>query len=316
VVALRRAGEGLATVLLVCFVTFFFTSKMPGSEAAVICGPAGPVCVRHESAILFLNHPFFERFFHWLGELLQGNLGQTVTPPEPITSVLSSAYPITLELIIYSQVIAVVVAIPLAVWSALRANKLFDRISTGISFATLAVPAFIIGPLLVLIFTVKATWFPGPAANIPSIWSDPGQNLFVMFLPSLTLAVGSIAVYQRLLRADMVATLEEDFIVMARAKGLSTGRILLRHALRPSTFTTMTVAGIQVGSLITGAVIVETVFALHGLGSVLTSAVAAKDLPTVQVVTIIVAVFYIVCNVLIDFLYTVIDPRVRRGRRG
>ncbi len=315
-VAARRILEGLATVLLVCFVTFFFTSKMPGSEAAVICGPAGTACVRHESAILYLNHPFFERFFHWLGELLQGNLGVTLAPPEPIGSVIAGAYPITLELIIYSQVIAVVVAIPVAMWSALRANGLFDRLSTTATFATLAIPVFIVGPLLALVFTVKLPWFPGPAANVPSLWSDPGQNLYVMFLPSLTLAIGSIAVYQRLLRADMVATLEEDFIVMARAKGLSTARILFRHALRPSTFTTMTVAGIQVGSLITGAIIVETVFALHGLGSVLTAAVAAKDLPTVQAVTIVVAVFYIVCNVLIDFLYTVIDPRVRRGRRA
>jgi peptide/nickel transport system permease protein len=135
-----------------------------------------------------------------------------------------------------------------------------------------------------------------------------------MFLPAMTLAIGSIAVYQRLLRADMVATLEEDFIVMARAKGLTNGRILFRHALRPSTFTVMTVGGVQIGSLIAGAVIAEQVFALHGLGSVLLAAVSAKDLPTVQDVTIIVAIFYIVCNILIDLLYTVIDPRVRRAR--
>lgn len=315
-VALRRVGEGLVTLFLVALVTYFFTSKMPGNEAAVICGPSGPACIRHETALLYLNHPFFARFFHWLGELFQGHLGLTLAPPIPISTVLLAAYPITLELIIYSQVIAIVVAIPAAMYGALRANRMFDKVSTAASFATLSLPNFIVGPLLVLIFAVKLAWFPGPASNVPSLWSDPGQNLYVMFLPSLTLAVGSIAVYQRLLRADMIATLEEDYILMARAKGLSTARILFRHALRPSTFSTMTVGGVQIGGLIAGAIIAETVFSLHGLGSVLTAAVAAKDLPTVQAVTIIVAVFYILCNLLIDFLYTLIDPRGRRGRRA
>ncbi|MGH9292292.1 MAG: ABC transporter permease [Acidimicrobiales bacterium] len=313
---LKRLAEIVFTLLLVTLVTYFFTSKLPGNEAAVICGPAGVGCLHHEEALLYLNHPFFARFFHWLGELLQGNLGRTLAPPESISSVLASSYGITLELIVYSQVIAVVVAVPLAMWGALRANKMFDRVSTTLTFASLSLPAFILGPVLVLIFTVKVAWFPGAAANVPSLWSDPATNLYVMFLPSFTLAIGSIAVYQRLLRADMIATLEEDFIVMARAKGVSTARILFRHALRPSTFTTMTVAGIQIGSLIGGAIIVEIVFALHGLGSVLVSAVSAKDLPTVQVVTIIVAVFFILCNLLVDFLYTVIDPRVRSARRA
>lgn len=135
-----------------------------------------------------------------------------------------------------------------------------------------------------------------------------------MFLPSLTLAIGSVAVYQRLLRADMITTLEEDYIMMARAKGLSTSRILFRHALRPSTFTVMTVGGVQIATLVTGAVIVEYVFGLNGLGSALIAAVSSKDLPTVQVITVIVATAFIVLNFTIDQLYAVIDPRVRRAR--
>ena len=152
------------------------------------------------------------------------------------------------------------------------------------------------------------------ASNLPSFGASPFTNLDVMFMPSLALAIGSLAVYQRLLRADMIATLEEDFIVMARAKGLSTWRILFRHALRPSTFTVMTVGGVQIATLITGAVIVEYVFHLPGLGSALIAAVSFKDLPTVQVITIIVAVAFIVINYIIDQLYAVIDPRVRRAR--
>jgi len=313
---LRGLLEVLVTLFLVTLVTFFLTSKLPGNEGAVICGSAPFSCVRHEDAILYLNHPFFARYFHWLGNLVTGNLGNTLTPPVPITTLLKQDYPVTLELIIFSQLMAVIVAIPMAVWGALRADGLFDKVTTGVSFVTLCLPTFIVGPLLVLFFTISRpfSWFPGAAATLPSFWSNPATNLDVMFLPSLALAIGSLAIYQRLLRADMIATLEEDFIVMARAKGLSTWRILFRHAFRPSTFTVMTVGGVQIATLITGAVIVEYVFGLQGLGSALVSAVNEKDLPTVQVITIIVALAFIVINFVIDQLYAVIDPRVRRAR--
>ncbi|MGH9300216.1 MAG: ABC transporter permease, partial [Acidimicrobiales bacterium] len=247
---IRRVLEFAITLFLVSLLTYFFTSKLPGNEAAVICGPSGPSCYRHEDAVLYLNHPFFERYFHWLGDLFAGNFGLSAAPTQPVTSLLKTAYPITLELIIYSQVVAIALAIPLAMWSALRPNRFFDRASTTVSFATLSLPAFIIGPLLRLIFTVDLHWFPGAASNYVSIGSNPASNLHLLFLPAMTLAIPSIAIYQRLLRADMVQTLEEDFIVMARAKGLTTSRILFRHALRPSTFTVVTVGGVQVGSLI------------------------------------------------------------------
>lgn len=310
----RRGLEFLVTLFLVSLVTFFFTSKLPGNEAALICGPAGPGCLHKEEAILYLNHPFFARYFHWLGNLFSGSLGYSAAPTEPISSILKSAYPVTLELIIFSQVMAVIAAVPLAMWSAVKPNRLFDRLSTAGTFATVALPIFIVGPLLRYFFSVALPWFPGASANLPSFWSNPGQNLYVLFLPSLTIAIGSIAVYQRLLRADMIATLEQDYIVMARAKGLTTRRILFRHALRPSTFGALTVGGLQIGSLIVGAIIAEEVFGLTGIGSDLVLAVTKADLPTVQVITIIVAVVYIVLNVLIDLLYTVIDPRVRRAR--
>ncbi|MHB1509360.1 MAG: ABC transporter permease [Acidimicrobiales bacterium] len=313
---LRSVLEALVTLLLVTLVTYFLTSKLPGNEGAVICGSAPLSCIRHEDTVLYLNHPFFARYFHWITNLLTGNLGNTVSPPVPITTLLKQDYPVTLELIIYSQVMAVAVAIPLAMWGALRANGAFDKVTTGLTFASLSLPYFVLGPLLVLLFTLSKPfdWFPGVASSLPSIWSSPGTNLDVMFLPSLTLAIGSVAVYQRLLRADMITTLEEDYIMMARAKGLSTSRILFRHALRPSTFTVMTVGGVQIATLVTGAVIVEYVFGLNGLGSALIAAVSSKDLPTVQVITVIVATAFIVLNFTIDQLYAVIDPRVRRAR--
>ncbi len=310
----RRGLELLVTLFLVSLVTFFFTSKLPGSEAAVICGASSRACLRKEEAILYLNHPFFARYFHWLGNMFTGSLGYSAAPTEPIATILKTAYPVTLELIVFSQVMAILVAVPLAMWSAVRPNRLFDRLSTAGTFATLALPVFIVGPLLRFFFSVELPIFPGTSASLPSLWSNPLQNLNVLFLPSLTIAIGSIAVYQRLLRADMIATLEQDFIVMARAKGLTTRRILFRHALRPSTFGVVTVGGLQIGSLIVGAIIAEQVFGLTGIGSDLVLAVTKADLPTVQVITLLVAVVYIALNLLIDLLYTVIDPRVRRAR--
>jgi peptide/nickel transport system permease protein len=311
--ALVRAGEVILTLALVSLVTFFLTSKLPGNEASVICGTAPPACYKKEDQILYLDHGFFARYFHWLNDLVHGNLGNTLAPPEPITHMLVTTYGTTLELIIYSQIIAFAIAIPLAMWASIRANGWFDRVTTAFSFGTLSLPTFILGPLLVLFFTLKLSWFPGPRPQ-PSIGSAPLTNLHIMFLPSLTLAAGTMAVYQRLLRADMVSTLEEDFILMARAKGLTTWRILFRHALRPSTFTILTVGGIQIAGLIQGAVIVETVFGLNGIGSELVVAASKDDLPTVQIIMLVVALVFILMNALVDQLYEAIDPRVRRAR--
>jgi peptide/nickel transport system permease protein len=315
--ASRRLIEAVIVLILVTFFTFMLLNLLPGNEAITICGvTATPGCIARETQFLGLNHSLFAQYFTWLGHFFSGNFGQsfTIGGGTAITTIVKQSYGVTLELIIYSQIMALAIAVPLAMWAALRPNRVFDRVSTTLSFWTLSLPPFIIGPVLALLLTAEVHAFPGPASTVPSFTGDIFGNLRVMFLPSLTLTIGSIAVYQRLLRADMIATLEEDFIVMARAKGLSTSRILFRHAFRPSTFSLITVGGVQIGSLVTGAIIAEYVFSLHGIGSVLVTAVNQKDYPTVQIVTVIVAFAYIIINLLIDFLYAVIDPRIRRAR--
>lgn len=318
---LRRVIQLVITILLVTFVTFMLTSLLPGSPAYVICGSNSTQCITEVTHRLGLNDPIWQQYLMWLKNLLTGNLGYSYTLGStgtsngvPISTVLANTWAVTFEEVIYSQVLAIIVAVPMAMWAALKANKLFDRVSTTVSFATLSLPAFIIGPLFVLLFTVHWQIFPGVGTTIPSFTSDPLGNLWDLTLPCIILAIGSLAVYQRLLRADMVATLEEDYIVMARAKGLTTSRILFRHALRPSTFTLMTVAGVQIGGLITGAVIVENIFHINGLGYTLTNAVSSRDYPLIQVITVIVALAYILINLLIDSMYSVIDPRIRRAR--
>ncbi len=313
---LQRFLQVVLVLFLVTIASFVLLAALPGSEASDLCFGATATCIHQETIRLGLNHPIIVQYFIWLGHLLSFNFGVSYTSGggQPITTLLRESYATTVELIIFSQVMAIVVAVPLAMWAALRPNRFFDRVSTTIAFASLSLPPFIVGPILVLLLTAELHVFPGPASAYISFFHDPLGNLKLFFLPSLTLAVGSIAVYQRLLRADMIATLEEDFIVMARAKGLSTARILFRHALRPSTFSLITVGGIQLGGLITGAIIAESVFELHGLGYLLTQGVAQKDYATVQIVTVIVAAGYVVLNFLVDFLYAFIDPRIRRAR--
>jgi peptide/nickel transport system permease protein len=314
---LRRALEGFVVIILVTFASFMLIALLPGNEAYEICSTsATPQCIEHWSAILGTDKPIIVQYLTWLGHFFTGNFGVSAISGggTPITTIVSESYSTTLELIIYSQIMAIVISVPVAMWAALRPNGTFDRSTSTLSFGALSLPPFIIGPLLALFFTAVIHAFPGPATTVPSFWSDPLENLRVMFLPSFTLTIGSVAVYQRLLRADMIATLEQDFVVMARAKGLTTSRVLFRHAFRPSTFSLITIGGIQIGGLITGAIVVESVFALHGLGTALTAAVAQKDYPTVQIVTVIVALAYIVINFMIDLTYAFIDPRIRRAR--
>lgn len=315
-VVIRRLLEAAIVIILVTFGSFMLISLLPGNEAAEICAIQSSTCIARETAFLGLNHNLWYQYVIWLGHFFSGNFGNSFVTGggQAISTIVKQSYGVTVELIIYSQVMALIVAIPLAMLASLRPDRLYDRLSSTISFGALSLPPFIVGPLLVLFFTVEIHLFPGTSTPVPSIGTSFLTNLKVMFLPSLTLTISSIPVYQRLLRADMIATLEEDFVVMARAKGLSTSRILFRHAFRPSTFSLVTVGGIQIGGLITGAIISEYVFGLHGLGSALVAAVAAKDYPTVQIVTVIVAVAYVVLNILVDFLYAVIDPRIRRAR--
>ena len=188
---------------------------------------------------------------------------------------------------------------------------MLDRLSTGAAFGFLSVPNFILGVVLVLLFAVKFHWFP--ATGYTPLTQNPLQNLRSLVLPSVTLAVAELATYLRLLRTDMIATLQEDFVTMAKAKGLSDRRILLRHALRPSSFSLVTVGGLNLGRLIGGTFIVEIIFAIPGIGELTLRSIYNRDYLVVQGVTLVIAVGYVLANVIVDILYSVLDPRIRHA---
>jgi peptide/nickel transport system permease protein len=310
----RAKALHLLPVLFVvtCF-SFLLTSLLPGDVALVMAGPnATPQSVAALRSELQLDQPLPVRYVDWLGRALRGDLG---TSPRSHTTVLESIQdrlPISLELLVLAEVIGLGIAIPLGIASAYRAGGLLDQAASGAAFGILAIPGFVVAIVLIYLFAVQFDLVP--ATGYTPLLTDPLANLRSFFLPALTVGLGEAAAYTRLLRSDMIATLQEDYIAMARAKGLPTWHILTRHALKPSSFTLLTVLGINIGRLMGGALIVETIFALPGVGRLLVESIYARDLVVVQGVVAFVAVAFVLVNFAVDVLYAVLDPRIRHGR--
>lgn len=253
-----------------------------------------------------LDDPFVVRYGLWLSDFVQGDFGRSFKNQSTVASIIGQRLPVTILLMVMAQVIAIAVSIPWALWSASRAGRLGDKASTVASFAMLGIPVFALSVILFWLFAVRLDVFP-------TRYDDTtfGMQLFSLFLPAVVLSVPLIAVYQRLLRTDLIATLQEDFIAVARAKGMSARHILFRHALRPSLFSMLTVFGIQTGALIGGSIVVETYFTLPGIGDEVIEAIIRDDFPVVLAVVVIVSVVFVVVNFIVDLLYSFLDPRVR-----
>jgi peptide/nickel transport system permease protein len=308
-----RLAQLMLVLIAVSAVAFLLLNQLPGNPIITMLGPAAtPEAVAQLTRQLGLDRPAWLRYFIWMGNALRGDLGSSYVNHQPVLTSIGQRLPVTLELVALSQVIALALAVPLGIVSALRPSKAVDRLSSGAAFALLSVPGFILAELLVYLFAVRFNLFP--ATGYVHLTEDPLQNLRSLTLPSITLALGSMAVYMRVLRTDMITTLRQDFITMARAKGLPTWWILLRHALRPSTFTLVTVGGLNVGTLIGGAFIVEYIFQVPGLGLLTINSIYARDYLVVTSTTVLVSAGFVIVNLLVDLLYTFLDPRVRSAR--
>jgi peptide/nickel transport system permease protein len=312
----RYIGGRLIQLVVIIFfisiVAFLLVHLLPGNPTYAILGPNDTAQAQAELLKqLGLNKPLVNQYFTWITNVLHGNLGVSFLTHQTVANAVGVAFPIDLELIIVSQILAFVVAIPLALIAALRPNGIFDRIATTSTYAMLAVPTFVVAVILVLVVAVKIHIFP--ATGFTPLGQGLGSNLRTALLPSIALAVGSVAIYYRLLRADLIATLQEDFITMARAKGLSTPYILLRHALRPSSFALLAGAGLSIGSLFTGAFVVEILFQLPGIGFQLIQSIYSRDYLVVQGMALVAAIAYVVINFGVDIVFTFLDPRVRRA---
>ncbi|WP_109509188.1 ABC transporter permease [Nocardioides speluncae] len=307
-----RAGELLGVLFIVSFGVFMLVTLMPGDPAVAILGeghpPAEYEALRHE---LGLNDPLLIRYWDWLSSAATGDLGRSLVPPQSdVSDRILGALPVSVQLAVMGLLIALVLAVPLAMWSAAHAGGAVDRMISAGMFATLSVPSFLAGLLLIMIFANGLGWFP--RAQWVRIGEDPVGNLHHALLPAIVIALMELALFTRILRNDLIVTLKEDYILAARAKGMPPWRILVTDALRPSSFSLVTLMGISLGRLVGSTVIVEYLFALPGMGSMIVTASGQGDFPLVQGAVLVIALVYVVVNAGIDLSYGYLDPRTRR----
>jgi peptide/nickel transport system permease protein len=301
----------LAVVLaLVSVLAFLLLEMIPGDPLATLLPEGATPEMRAAAAERFgLDGPVHERYWEWLGSAFQGDLGRSMQSQLPVTDAILERLPVTLELAGLSILVALLIALPVGVYAGYRPGSAADRVTTFVCSVTLSIPSFLLGVLLVFVFAVTmhalpvTGWTPLSAGLVPHLRS--------LVLPVATLAALEAVAFIRLLRNDMVATLQQDFVLSARARGVPTRRILFVHALRPSAFSLLTVLGVSMGRLIGGTVIVESLFALPGLGSLVLTAINSRDYMLVQGVVLVVAVVYVLINALVDLAYPLLDPRVR-----
>ena len=309
----RRLLYLLPVLLAVTLLTFLFASLLPGDLALTILGDqATPEKVEVLRKQMGLDLPIWERYLHWLWGAVHGDLGRSFRTGETVITAVVERLPVSLELMVMAEVLGLVIAIPLAIVCAVKSGGAFDRWVTGVAFGKLSLPPFMVAILLIYLFAVELRWLP--ATGWVPFAEDPAANIRSFILPALTLAIAEWPVLMRVLRSDMIATLQEDYIAMAKAKGLKPWRILLVHALKPSSLTLVTVTGINIGRLIGGTLIIETIFALPGIGRLLVGAIYARDFIILQGVVLFVAVGFVIVNFIVDMLYAVLDPRIRHGR--
>ncbi len=304
----------LAIVLLiVSLLTYALLDLMPGGiEYSLFGQDATPQQIANARKQLRLDDPFVVRYGRWLGDAVRGDLGRSFRDNRPVTQDITPRLPVTFELGALAMFIALVAAIPIGTYQAYRENRRSDRI-LGVTTTTLiSIPQFVTAVILITIFSIKLDWLQ--ISGYSRITSDGiVANLKSLTLPAFSLALAEMAVLAQVLRADMITTLKEDFILSARAKGMSTSNVLFRQALRPSSISLLTLAALNAGRLLGGAVIVEVLFGLPGLGKMIVDAIASNEVIKVQAGVLVIATIYVTLNAVTDILYGFLDPRVRHG---
>ena len=301
------------TLLCVTFISFMLLNILPGDAVNALI----PIDAQQDREFVEqvreefgLNDPLMVRYGRWLGDAVQGDLGDSMVTSRPVTDEITHRLPITFELMFVSVGLSLLLAVPLGVFSAYREGRRPDRVISGFTQVQLSMVPFVTGLILIYVFALKLGWFPATGWNRLS--NGLGPNLKTVALPALSLAITEVAIYTRILRSDMILTLKENYVLSARAKGLTNRFILFRHGLRPSLLTLVTVVGLNIGFLIGGSLVIEYLFAIPGLGKRLFSAIQQRDFMMVQAITILITVFYVIVNTATDLVYMVVDPRIRR----
>lgn len=307
---LRRAGASLVVLLLASVVVFVGVRSLPGDAALALAGEErDPVALMQIRQKYGLDQPVPVQYARYVGNGLQGNLGFSTRSGASVSTLVRQRLPVTLELALLAVLFGVLVGLPLGILAALKRGSVLDYLSNGFGLLGLSVPSFWLGLLLILGVAVKLGLLP--ASGYVSFTADPLGNLQRMLMPAVVLGVGLSAVLMRQMRSAMLESLSADYIRTARSKGLSERQVVLVHALRNSLTTVVTVLGLQLGALISGAVITEQIFVIPGFGKLLIDAVFQRDYPVVQGAALVIVVGYVVVNLVVDLSYSVLNPRVR-----
>lgn len=320
----KKLMQLLAVLVVVSFFSFVLLTLLPGDAVTVRCGigctPKQAVELREE---LGLDQAIPIQYAKWLKQVVvERDLQASTVEFQPVTEALRQRLPVTLELVVFAQFIALGLGIPAALLAAKKAGGVFDRVTTVMAALFISIPNYVFAFIFIAVFAVGLNWFPTSnyeslMMELPDVGAQLGNlftNLKSLFLPALCLALAELGVYSRLLRNDLIATLQEDYVMMARAKGLPSSYILRRHALRPSTFSLITIAGINMGRLIGGTIIIEFIFNINGMGLYVANAIMKRDGPPLQGAVLVIATGYVLINFAVDMLYAGLDPRIRDAR--
>src|SRR5215211_951797 len=293
---LRRLMQAIPTLFLITGIVFLVVDLIPGSTAAVMLGQgATPENIAAINEKLGLDKPLLARYGIWLRDVLQGDLGNSTVSKQPVTTLLGRALPVTLYLTAFSLVIAIAIAVPAGTISALKRNSWPDLICTTFALLGLSIPGFWLGIQFIYLFGAKLQWVP--LQGYVSLREDPWQSIQTMILPALTLGIFLAGPLTRYLRSSVLQTISQEFVLVARAKGLAERRVLFQHILRTSLIPFVTAVGIQFGYLLGGAAVIETVFTLPGVGYMAVNAINDRDFPVVQGVVLVVATGFVLINI-------------------
>jgi peptide/nickel transport system permease protein len=308
----RRVLAGFAGLVGVSVVVFILVRLLPGDIVDILAGTEGRLRPEQRQAILRefgLDQPWPVQYGLWVWNMLNGNFGWSYRTGQPVGALLASRLPLTVELAILSVLGSVMVGLPLGVLAATLRSRRTQLLAQVVGLAGLSIPSFWIAMVLIIVASFQFGWLPPLIFVKP--WEDPWLNLQQMALPALSLSLGLGAVLLRMTRSSLLEVLGEEYVKVARAKGLAERAVVFRHALRNALIPIITVIGLQLGYLLGGVVITEQVFGLPGIGWTLVNGVYQRDYPVVQGAVMLIAVSFMVLNLMVDLLYTVIDPRIR-----
>jgi peptide/nickel transport system permease protein len=301
---IKRLTSLLTVIFGVLLLTFLLIHLVPGDPVDVMLGESANMADREAlRADLGLDQPLVNQFGSYLAKLMHGDLGLSIHTQTPIIDLIQARYPATLKLALLSLLIGIVIGVPLGIFAALKAGHWQDFVVTIVSVRLSAMPAFWLGPVLMLIFAVWLGWLPVSGM-------DSGTSII---LPAVTLGFGLSAILTRMTRTSLLEVLNDDYIRTARAKGLSEHTVIMRHALRAALLPIITIVGLQMGSLLAGTVITETIFSWDGVGRLLVESIEKRDYPVTQACVLMIALSYVLVNLATDVLYRLADPRVRHA---